>query len=220
MVLWGWQILAHDLFQVMKWKMSMCERRRHRRKQGNTAVFEEMCMLNWSWAWKPKEVQCQGLFQNIYQKKHPTKPLQTTRLFAKLGSVLLACVFEIFYSSCIRLPGDLPISHAAQCTILPLFASLLVWQQILLMWCAWPKMCHRCRRVSEKRLWSLSDKFHMSAWGRGNMSRSSNQRGGRGSRDADYLTAVGAGSAPGVLCLGMLLGAFWQKDTYTAPFLK
>lgn len=158
--------------------------------------------------------------KHIPKKKHPTKPLQTTRLFAKLGSVLLACVFEIFYSSCIRLPGDLPISHAAQCTILPLFASLLVWQQVLLMWCAWPKMCHRCRRVSEKRLWSLSDKFHMSAWGRGNMSRSSNQQGGRGSRDADYLTAVGAGSALGVLCLGMLLGAFWQKNTYTAPFLK
>lgn len=145
------------------------------------------------------------------------KSLQTASPSSKLGSVLFACVFEIFYSSCITLPGDLPISCAAQCTILPLFESLLVWQQVLLMWCAWPKMCHRWERVSEKRLWCLSDKFHMSVWGRENMSWSSNQQGG-GNRDADSLTAVGAGSAV-LFCLWTLLSALWQKGIYIALFL-
>lgn len=55
-----------------------------------------------------------------------TKSLQTASLSLELGSVFSACVFEIFYSSCITLPGDLPISRAAPRTILPLFESLLV----------------------------------------------------------------------------------------------
>lgn len=57
----------------------------------------------------------------------------------------------------------------------------------------------------------------MSVWGRENMSWSSNQQGG-GNRDADSLTAVGAGSAV-LFCLWTLLSALWQKGIYIALFL-
>lgn len=54
-----------------------------------------------------------GLFQNLYQKNSP----QTTRLSSNAGSVFFAGVFELFYSPCITLPGDLPIGPDNPCIV-------------------------------------------------------------------------------------------------------